>query len=180
MNTTDSTLGLIEPSIELERSHQTFLEEFEEQGERVHPWVVSEPYDCFSKYVEMLNNASTGVVDPANFVAHSTFWFIDADNEIAAISNLRHELNDFLLTYGGHIGYGVRPSARRRGYATQVLAQTLMKASELGIDRVRLTCAKDNPASAKTILRNGGRLDDEVFMPEHGEVISRYWIDLHE
>ena len=173
-----STSRLIEPNIELEESHKTFLEEFRQRGERVHPWVVAEPYDHFSDYIAMLNDASRGSGLSPNFVAHSTFWLVDADNEIVAISNLRHELNDFLLTYGGHVGYGVRPSVWRRGYATEVLRQTLLMAKERGINRVRVTCAKDNLGSAKTILRNGGKLDDEVFMPEHGEVICRYWIDL--
>lgn len=173
-----STLRLIEPRIDLEESHKTFLEEFRRLGERVHPWVVAEPYNHFSDYIAMLNDASKGSGLPADFVAHSTFWLVDADNDIVAISNLRHELNDFLLTYGGHVGYGVRPSVWRRGYATEVLRQTLLMAKERGIDRVRVTCSKDNPASDKTILRNGGKLDDEVFMPEHGEFICRYWIDL--
>ena len=126
----------------------------------------------------MLDAASNGVNISSDWVAHSTYWLVDAANEILAISNLRHELNDFLLTYGGHIGYGVRPSARQRGYATEVLRQTLLMAKERGISRVRVTCSKDNPASAKTILRNGGELDDEVFMPEHDAVILRYWINL--
>lgn len=72
----------------------------------------------------------------------------------------------------------MRPSARQRGYATEVLRQTLLMAKEKGINRVRVTCSRDNPASAKTILRNGGKLDDELFMPEYDEVIIRYWIDL--
>lgn len=172
-----STLRLIEPNIDFEESHTTFVEEFEKRGDKVHPWVVAEPYDHFSDYVAMLNAAPKGVNVPPGFVAHSTFWLVDADNEIVAISNLRHELNDFLVAYGGHIGYGVRPSVRRRGYATEILRQTLLMAKERGIDRIRITCSKDNPASAKTILRNGGIPDDEVFMPEHNEVICRYWID---
>ena len=173
-----TTLRLIEPNIELEESHKSFLEEYQRRGESVHPWVVAEPYDRFSDYVAMLNDASKGLRLPPKFVAHSTFWLVDADNEIVAISNLRHELNDFLLAYGGHVGYGVRPSVWRRGYATEILKQTLVRAKERGIDKVRISCSKDNLASSKAILRNGGKLDDEVFIPEHGEVICRYWIDL--
>ena len=171
-------LRLIEPAVHLEASHASFLEEFQLLGEQLVPWIVAEPYERFSDYVEMLEAASRGIGIPADFVPHSTFWLVDARDEIVAISNLRHELNEFLLTYGGHIGYGVRPSARRMGYATELLRQTLMEARARGIDRVRLTCSKDNLASAKTILRNGGVLDDEEYMPEHGEIVCRYWIEL--
>lgn len=152
--------------------------EFRERGERVHPGIVAEPYGHFAEFVDMLHAASKAEDIPSNYVAHSTFWLVDSSGEIVAISNLRHELNDFLLTYGGHIGYGVRPSARRRGYATEVLKQTLLRAKARGIARVRVTCSKNNLASVKTILRNAGKFDDEVFMPEHREVICRYWIDL--
>ena len=169
---------LIDPAAALERSHESFLAEFRERGERVVPWIADEVGDDFAEYVQRLRAASDGIGIPSNFVAHSTYWLIDSDDEIVAISNLRHDLNEFLLTYGGHIGFGVRPSARRNGYATGVLRLTLLKAKSRGINRVRVTCSKDNPASAKTILRNGGRLDDEEFMPDRGEVVCRYWIYL--
>jgi predicted acetyltransferase len=111
-------------------------------------------------------------------VPHSTFWLIDSRAEIVAISNLRHALTDYLLRFGGHIGYGVRPSARRRGYATEILRQTLREAHALGLRQLRLTCDKDNVPSARTILRNGGELDDEEFLPAEQRVVSRYWISL--
>ena len=173
-----SKLRLIAPTARLEASHVSFLEEFQARDEQLVPWIVAEPYERFGDYVAMLEAASEGIGIPADFVPHSTFWLVDARDEIVAISNLRHRLNDFLLTYGGHIGYGVRPSARRKGYATELLRRTLVEARTRGIDRVRLTCSKSNAASAKTILRNGGVLDDEAYMPEHGEVICRYWIAL--
>ena len=171
---------LIDPTVELQKSHEKFVREFKDRGEKLVPWVVgeSEDFDHFSEYVSMLIDASNGIGIPEDWVAHSTFWLIDSEDEIVAISNFRHELNEFLLKHGGHIGYGVRPSSRRRGYATELLRLTLMKAEARGINRVRVTCSPDNPASAKTILRNGGQFDEEEFMPEHGEVISRYWIEL--
>jgi predicted acetyltransferase len=80
--------------------------------------------------------------------------------------------------WGGHIGYGVRPAMRRKGYGTEILRQTLLKARALGLRRIRLTCDKDNVGSVRTILRNGGTFDDEEFMPEQQRVVSRYWVSL--
>jgi predicted acetyltransferase len=99
---------------------------------------------------------------------------------VVGVSNLRHQLTPKLRIEGGNIGYGVRPGARRRGYATALLRGTLERAREAGLSEALLTCAKDNAASVATILRCGGRFDSEEFMPERKEVMQRYWIALAE
>ncbi|MEU8774244.1 GNAT family N-acetyltransferase [Streptomyces sp. NPDC048606] len=107
---------------------------------------------------------------------HATYWWIaDGDTYLGAI-DLRHYLNAFLLDAGGHIGYSVRPSARGRGVATRALGEALYEARLLGMDRVLLTCDPDNEASARTIERNGGVLEDvrETLIGTK----RRYWIDL--
>ena len=169
---------LVTPSSAFESSHRSFVEEFRSNGERVVPWVADEPFETFDDYVKALLAAADGIGIPHGFVPHSTFWLIDSRDEIVAISNLRHGLTEGLLKHGGHIGYGVRPSARGRGHATEILRHTLARACDLGLRKVRLTCDKDNVASCRTILRNGGVLDDEEFMPEYRCVTSRYWINL--
>ena len=107
---------------------------------------------------------------------NSTFWLVDSHDEIVAVSNLRHELTADLMKLGGHIGYGVRPSARRKGYATEILRQTLAEAQKLGIGDIRITCDKDNLGSSRAIARNGGELDKEEYMEERGCIVKRYWI----
>ncbi len=169
---------LIAPRTDLESSHQTFVEEFRAEGEQLVPWVVGEPYTNFGEYVAKLDAAAKGIGLRAGWVPHSTFWLIDGHGEIVAVSNLRHALTEYLLRWGGHIGYGVRPAMRRRGYATEVLRRTLFRAQALGLQKIRLTCDSDNVASARTILRNGGEFDAEEFMPEQQRLISRYWISL--
>jgi predicted acetyltransferase len=173
-----SDCRLIAPRTDYEPTHRGFVEEFVARGETIIPWIAAEPYVTFPDYVAKLEAAARGIDVPEGFVPHSTFWLVDANDEIVGISNLRHRLTDFLLKFGGHIGFGVRPSARRRGYATQLLRATLVEAQARGVSKVRVTCDQDNVASAKTILRNGGVLDDEELMPEQRRVVSRYWIDL--
>ena len=90
--------------------------------------------------------------------------------------NIRHDLNDYLLKYGGHIGDGIRPSERRKGYATEMIRLALEECRKLGLTRVLMTCDKNNIGSAKSIIRNGGILENEVL--EKGVIKQRYWIAL--
>jgi predicted acetyltransferase len=106
---------------------------------------------------------------------HCTYrWIVEDDLVLGGIA-MRHELNDF-NRHLGHIGYGIRPSARRRGLATWAMGEMLCGARRLGLNRVLLVCESDNVASAATIERHGGVLDNEHW-PE-GDGLRRYWIDL--
>jgi predicted acetyltransferase len=108
------------------------------------------------------------------FVRATVWWIVDDEQPGVVLGSihLRHELNDFLLREGGHIGYGVRPSARGRGVATAALLLALDEARALGLDRVLVVCDDDNAASRATILRAGGVLEDAPGR------IERYWIAL--
>ncbi|WP_127479613.1 GNAT family N-acetyltransferase [Nocardioides pantholopis] len=105
----------------------------------------------------------------------ASFLVAEVDGEIVGRVSIRHELNDWLLRYGGHIGYGVRPAHRRRGYATEILCQSLEVARAVGVEKALLTCDDDNLASAATIERCGGVLEDVVPV-EGGKPKRRYWI----
>ena len=166
---------LVRPSAHLERSHASFVSEVIKRGEKLVPWVLAEVGDDFDAYVVMLERQSQGIELPAGFVPSSTFWLLDSTDEIVAVSNLRHSLTEFLLSYGGHIGFGVRPSARLQGYATEVLRQTLREARTRGIQDVLVTCDKGNIGSSKAILSNGGEFDGEQYMEEHSSTVQRYW-----
>ncbi|RHA40768.1 GNAT family N-acetyltransferase [Cellulomonas rhizosphaerae] len=90
--------------------------------------------------------------------------------------SVRHRLNAHLALVGGHIGYAVRPGHRRQGYAGAMLRHGLVVAREVGLKRVLVTCSDTNVASARTIERAGGELEDVVATPGSGELKRRYWI----
>jgi predicted acetyltransferase len=106
---------------------------------------------------------------PEGFVPGSWFWYVDGDVYLGRIQ-LRHRLTPHLRDFGGHIGYGVRPTERRKGYATAMLRDVLPQARGLGLDRVLVTCDTTNIGSRKVIEANGGKLEDE----RGGKL--RFWI----
>jgi predicted acetyltransferase len=179
---TDVGHALVDPT---ERLHASWLEARGEWGRGAHQagtglWLagdldVATPAG-FAVWLERLRRESDTSIPPEGGMVHATYWWIaEGDTYLGAIT-LRHDLNDFLREVGGHIGFGVRPSARRRGLARWALAAVLPRARSLGLDRVLVTCDDDNLASARTIEANGGVLEDVRRL--EGGPKRRYWIDL--
>ncbi|WP_246104433.1 GNAT family N-acetyltransferase [Rudaeicoccus suwonensis] len=173
-------ITLIQPTVDL---HQQWLASYLEFGDDVAHgygdlrWSVEKLSSStgFADFVTTkLSYADPATIMPEGLVHDSLFWVVDdaAPRTILGSLSLRHTLNDFLLREGGHIGYGVRPSARRRGIATAALRLGLVEATSIGLQRVLVTCDTDNVASAKTIERCGGRLEDIR------GTSRRYWIEL--
>lgn len=106
---------------------------------------------------------------PRGRVPCTFLWIVEGDEYLGSIA-FRHDLTDFLLDQGGHIGYSIRPSARRQGHASTALRQTLELAGEMGHQRVLVCCVEDNPASRATIEGAGGEYEDS----RHGH--RRYWV----
>lgn len=130
-------------------------------------------YEDFPSYVSDLSDWSKGKRLKAGHVP-STFLIALVEEEIVGRVSIRHELNDFLRTINGHIGYGVCPKFRKLGYAKEILRQSLIYCKGLGIDKVMLTCDDENIGSIKTIESQGGVLE-ERFIYE-GKLKRRYWI----
>lgn len=139
------------------------------------PWAIfKNDYHDFDYYLEHLElkEAAEGLVPD------SVFFLLDESRDrLLGAVNIRHYLNDSLLKEGGHIGDGIRPSERRKGYATEMIRLALIECKKLGIDKVLMTCDKENIASAKSIIKNGGILENE-FVNSDGKVEQRYWISI--
>jgi len=116
---------------------------------------------------------------PSHFVPATQFFFIrKCDNRLVGMIQVRHCFNDYLEKYAGHIGYSVRPSERRKGYAKEMLKMALPFCREIGLDKVLITCINGNIGSEKTILANGGVYESMVHEPNENEDLKRFWITL--
>lgn len=167
-------LRLIKAAGEYKRQITEMLEEWHCSGEKIVPYALQRwDYHDFDRYCEQMNRQNK----EEGKVPDSTFFCLDEDRDIVVGAvNIRHYLNDSLLLNGGHIGDGIRPSERRKGFATKMIALALEECRHRGIHRVLMVCDKDNIGSAKSIQRNGGVLENEVVV--EGVAQQRYWISL--
>ena len=129
---------------------------------------------------KVIDDVDVANILPGRVPALTYFYVREEDNRIVGMTNIRLRLNDFLRTQGGHIGYCIRPTERRKGYATSMLGEALRVCGIMGIDKVIVTCDTVNTASAKTILNNGGVLDAEFYSDAFETEIQRYIIDNSE
>ena len=137
-------------------------------------FVFRDPDEPWSSYIARVEAQSRGADVPPGRVP-ATFLLAEVDGAIVGRVSIRHELNDYLERFGGHIGYAVRPAHRRRGYGRAILRQSLDVARSVGLSRVLLTCDDTNAASVRIIESCGGLLEDVVAADE-GERLRRYWI----
>jgi predicted acetyltransferase len=135
-----------------------------------------EPGMPWAAYLTTLEDHRHGRNLKPGFVP-GTFLVADVAGQIVGRTSIRFALNDFLLREGGHIGYGVVPGHRRRGYATEILRQSLVIARAAGVGRVLVVCDEDNTGSRAVIESCGGRLDSVVRIADGRPPKRRYWID---
>ena len=167
-------LKLVKMSEEYAEQLTDMMDEWTAAGERIIPCAICKhDFHDLKGYIESLEVKEAG----NGLVPDSTFFGLDTErNLFVGAVNIRHWLNEGLLRTGGHIGDGVRPGERGKGYGTRLVALALEECKKLGIERVLMCCDKDNVASARTIQKNGGALENEV--EDGGRVVRRYWIDL--
>lgn len=170
-------MKLIKLTEKYKEEWKDLINSFKENNEELVPLGMKGNADTFEEFLVQSNNNSKGIKLPQGFVPADIYFLVDEGSKylIGAI-DIRHSLNEYLLQYGGNIGYGIRPSERKKGYATKMLALALEKAKEIGLEKVLITCFKDNIGSAHTIINNGGVLENEVI--DNEKVKQRYWIKI--
>lgn len=171
------TIELIFPTKEHEIQIMDYKNEFEINGDSMDGSAGLQNSGSFDEWFSAITENSKEETVRAGLVPASTYLAVrHSDQRVVGMIDIRHRLNDYLLQFGGHIGYSVRKSERRKGYASGMLCLALQKCRAINIKKVLITCDKENTASAKTIIRNGGLLENEV--SEGERITQRYWISL--
>ncbi len=168
---------LVSPSMEHEEAYNEMLLEWEETKERIYPGAIRPKGMDYINILKKLEAYRSKETCPSNLAPSDTFFLVNKYSKILGAISIRHYLNEELLKFGGHIGYGVRPSQRKKGYASAMLKMALEKCKNMGLSRVLITCNKENIASAKTIIANGGSFENEL-AEDDGNIVQRYWIEL--
>ena len=172
----DYEIELVKPTETHKDAVLGYKKEFTENNEYIHgsAWLTdTDDFDAWLANVRFEEGLKT---HHENKVPASEYLAIrKSDNKLVGLVSLRRELNDYLEKFGGHIGYSVRRSERRKGYATQMLEIALLECKTFSIPKVLVTCDKNNIASETVIKLNGGVFESETVDPE-GVTLKRYWI----
>ena len=170
----------IRPTKEYEQQAFDYIQEFKDYNSNINGVGGLRRYiGDYDGWLKHLEEDRSRTMDDDR-VPGETFMLIrKSDNKLIGLANIRLRLDDHLLMYGGHIGYGIRPTERKKGYASYQLYCALNFCQEIGLERVLVTCDKNNLGSAKTIQNSFGVLENEV-IDDNGEVLQRYWIDVND
>jgi predicted acetyltransferase len=150
---------------------------YKKSGETDYFEMYKEAIDDFKQYVANLLNYAKGINVPEDWVPYHTYWLTNDESQILGTIRVRTSIEkDYVGKYAGHIGYDISPLHRQRGYGKEILRLGLEKARLLGLDKVLITCNRDNIGSIKIIESNGGVFESEIFKESEGEHLRRYWI----
>lgn len=170
-------LTLVVPNTDWEKEILAYKEAFSDQhlygGSRLQ-----ETPSLTDWFLHLEKTSSYLTVEEGRSPSTTFLCIRESDQTMVGVCNIRHDLKqDFLVNIAGHIGYSIHPSERQKGYATEQLRLALLEAKKLGIDRVLVTAADWNLASQKTILANGGILENTYYDDNDKETMLRYWVD---
>ena len=170
---------LIRPTADLRDSFLEAAGEYRAAGEELDPAFPAYWGTRFEMYVAQLEALVQGRHLPTSMVPAETFWLVNAGRRFIGMSRLRRRLTRALRTEGGHVGYSIRPSERRKGYGTHLCALTIEEARKTKrYKRLLITCDTKNTGSASIIEKNSGILENHIISPRTGRQVSRYWVQL--
>lgn len=171
---------LVKPTLAHETILKSYIYEMVEHQDSFHGCGSIEKYERYEDWLKHLKSYAVKALIPkdSKYVEGSQFFLYDESRDLViGMVNIRHELNDYLMKFGGHIGYSIRPSERQKGYAKLQLKLALDILKTKGVKKALITCNSDNIASMKTILACGG-VEDTPSLEDDGTIIKRFWISL--
>ncbi len=172
-------LILIRPTSEYANQIFEYKQEFLDTGDSMDGCGPLRRYDNLEEYLKMCRDMENPETVPEDKVLATQFLCVrKKDNRLVGMIQVRHYFNDYLEKYAGNIGYSVRPSERRKGYAKEMLKMVLPFCREIGLEKVLVACIDGNIGSEKTILANGGVYETTVFEPNANRNLKRFWISL--
>ena len=175
-----SGMKFVFPCMEYEQKAIEFIREFYDHASAINGTGSLDRHLKEGTYSDWLLKVRKDIdlanIPPDRVPSYTYFYVREEDDEIVGMINIRLALNDFLREEGGHIGYCIRPTERRKGYGTGMLRGALLFCKGIGLDDVLVTCHKDNSASAGAIRNCGGVLEAEFYSETFHEIIQRYRI----
>ena len=170
---------LIRPTSEYASQIVEYRQEFLDAGDSMDGTGPLRRTSNPEEYIQICLDHEDPLKVPSHLVPATQFFFIrKSDNKLVGMIQVRHHFNDYLEKYAGHIGYSVRPSERRKGYAKKMLKKTLPFCREIGLNKVMITCIDGNIGSEYTILANGGVYEYTIHEPNENVDLKRFWITL--
>lgn len=172
-------LLLIVPTADYAEQIAAYRQEFLDAGDSMDGCAALADYPDIADWLQRVHTLTNKDSLPENRVLATQFLYVrETDNKILGMIQVRHYFNDYVRCFGGNIGYSIRPSERRQGYAKAMLRDSLPYCKTIGIDNILITCKEGNEGSKRTILANGGVYENTLFEPKERNHIERYWISL--